>query len=74
VSGENMVALQGLSGQFFNVLVATGQNITRAGVPLSSNADGTLKIAATDGTEKILCFSDEIVNTAAVTLVRVRFA
>lgn len=70
---ENMVARQVESGKRANVLVAAGNNITAVGVGLSSNGDGTLKIAATDGTEQILCVSDEIINTgAAVALVRVR--
>jgi len=73
---ENMVAFQLRSGEMANALVATGQNITASGTPLSSNADGTLKIAVTPATvgatsEEILAYADEIINTAAVTLVRV---
>ncbi len=70
---ENMIARQLESGKRANVRVATGQNITATQVGLSSNGDGTLKIAATDGTEQILCTADEIINvTVAGTLVRVR--
>lgn len=69
---ENMVAIQARSGEFMNVIVASGQNITSSGVGLSSNGDGTLKIAATNGSEEILAYSDEIINTGAGTaLVRV---
>ena len=75
-SGENMVAIRARSGEFLNVLVATSQTITKSGTPLSSNADGTLKIAVTPATvgvtsEEILAYSDEIITTTAVTLVRV---
>lgn len=68
---ENMVAVLGRSGEFLNVLVATGQAITVPNTALASNGDGTLKIAAVDGTDKILAYADEIITTAAVTLVRV---
>ena len=71
VINENMVAMRARSGEFFNVLVATGQNITKSGTGLSSNGDGTLKIALTNGTEEILAHSDEIINTSGVELVRV---
>lgn len=71
--GDTAMAAQARSGEFFLVSVAAGQNITSKGVGLSSNGDGSLKIAATDGTEQILFYSDEIVNTggaAALVLVR----
>lgn len=63
------------SGEFANVRVATTQNITTKGTAMSSNGDGTLKIAATDDSQQILFYSDEIVNvTVAGTLVRMRKA
>lgn len=71
--GDTAMAAQARSGEFFLVRVAAAQNITSKGVGLSSNGDGSLKIAATDGTEQILFYSDEIVNTggaAALVLVR----
>lgn len=71
--GDTAMAAQARSGEFFLVSVAAAQNITSKGVGLSSNGDGSLKIAATDGTEQILFYSDEIVNTggaAALVLVR----
>lgn len=71
---ESMQAVEFRSGEFGCVYVALGQNITARHVALSSNGDGTLKIAATDGTEQILCYSDEIINTgAAAALVNVYF-
>ncbi len=76
ISGENMVAFQLRSGEFANVLVADSQTITKSRTPLSSNADGTLKIAVTPATvgvtsEEVLAYSDEIITTSGVTLVRV---
>lgn len=72
---ENMVAIKLRSGEFANVLVADGNNITSRGTPLSLNGSGLLKIALTDGTEQVLCYSDEIINVSgANALVRVRVA
>ena len=71
---ESMVAIQPKSGEFINALVATGQTITKVGTGLASNGDGTLKIAAVNGTDAVICYSDEIVTTTATTLVRVRVA
>lgn len=69
---DNAIAIQGRSGEFLNVIVATGQDITTSGLGLSSNGDGTLKIALNDGTEQIIAYSDEIINTGGATaLVRV---
>lgn len=73
---ENMVAIAPRSGEFLNVLVASGENITIPGTALSSNGDGTLKVALTDGTEDILCYADELTGgaLAANTLICVRIA
>lgn len=74
VVDESMQGVEFRSGEFGTVRVAAAQNIATRRVPLSSNGDGTLKIAVTDGTEEILCYSDEIINTAgAVALVNVYF-
>lgn len=74
VQGDSMQAVEFRSGEFGCVRVAAGQNITSRRVGLSSNGDGTLKIALTDGTEQILCYSDEIINTGgAAGLVNVYF-
>jgi len=72
---ENMVVIQPRSGEFLNVLCITGQALVR-GTALTRSAatPGALVIAATDGTEEILCYADEIVTTAATQLVRVRVA
>lgn len=75
---ENMVGIRLRSGEFANILVAPSQNITARGTPLSLNGSGLLQIASTDGTQQILCYSDEIINTtggpASGTLVSVRVA
>ena len=78
--GDTVEPIVVRSGEFVNVAVAAGQNITKKGTPLSSNADGTLKIAVTPATvgatsEQVLAYSDEIINTGgAVALVTVRKA
>ncbi len=78
--GDTVEPLIVRSGEFVNASVAASQNITRKGTPLSSNGDGTLKIAVTPATvgatsEQVLFYSDEIVNTGgAVALVTVRKA
>jgi len=72
---ENMVAIQPRSGEFFNAIVADGNNITTKNTALSWTAAGKLAIAATDGTENIVAYSDEIVNVSgADALVRCRAA
>lgn len=71
--GDTAYAAIARSGEFYLVQVAASQNITSKGVGLASNGAGALVIAATDGTEQILFYSDEIVNTggsAALVLVR----
>ena len=72
--GENMVVLRPLSGDFINVRVLAGNNITSLGVALVQTGVGQFRLAtATDEAGQV--FSDEIVNvTADNTLVRVRVA
>ncbi len=72
--GDYVLAAQARSGEFFNVMVNTGNNITARGTALSSNGDGTLKIAVTDGTEQILFYADEVINVTADALVLCRKA
>ena len=73
--GDTAQAVVVRSGEFANVLVAASQNITSKGTALASNGAGALKIAATDGTDQILFYSDEIVNTSGgAALVTVRKA
>jgi len=73
--GDTAIAVAVRSGEFANAKVAASQNITAKGVALASNGAGALKIAATDLTDHVIAYSDEIVNTGgAVALVRVRAA
>jgi hypothetical protein len=73
--GDTAVGVVVRSGEFANVLVAASQNITTKGTALASNGAGALKIAATDGTDQVLFYSDEIVNTGgSAALVTVRKA
>jgi len=60
---ESMVAIQPRSGEFLNMLVADGNDITSRGVALTRNGAGLLTIAATDGSEEIVAYSDEIIDT-----------
>lgn len=72
--GDTALAAKLRSGEMAYVRVATAQAITSKGTALASNGDGTLKIAATDGTDQILFYSEEIVTTSGVTLVKVSAA
>jgi hypothetical protein len=76
---ENMVGMQPRSGEYFNVLVITGQALVKGTALARSATPGALKIAVTPATvgvtsEDIFCHADEVVTTAATQLVRVRFA
>lgn len=75
---ENMVAILPRSGEFLNVLVATGQTLIR-GSALSRNGAGLLKLAVTPATvgatsEEVVAYADEAVTTTGTELVRVRVA
>tara|TARA_R100000951_G_scaffold116795_1_gene131044 strand:+ start:9917 stop:10357 length:441 start_codon:yes stop_codon:yes gene_type:complete len=72
--GENLIARELTQGCTANLIVAAGNNITARGVALTSNGAGKLKIAATDDTDYVLCYSDEIINAVADSLVRVKGA
>lgn len=73
IINENMVGIQPISGEFVNVMVITAQALV-IGTALTRVAatPGALAIAATDGTEEILCYSDEVVTTTETQLVRVK--
>lgn len=58
-------------GETYNVVVAESQTVV-ADSPLTSNGDGTVKIAATDGTEQVLMYADEAVTTGSGETARVR--
>lgn len=73
VINENMIGILPRSGEFINILVATGQTLA-VGSALSRNGAGLLKLALTGGTEEIVAYSDEAITTSGTTLVRVRVA
>jgi hypothetical protein len=69
--GETVQAYVPHSGEFYQMLVATGQALV-VDTPLTSNAAGLLDIA-TPATDVVICYSDEAVTTTATTKVRVKF-
>lgn len=71
---ETMIARELCQGATANLVVATGNNITKRGVALTSNGAGKLKIAAVNGDDYILAYSDEIINVTSDALVRVKGA
>lgn len=76
-NGDTVFAYDPQPNVLFNVRVAASQNITAVGTPLTSNGAGLLKICATNGTEEVLFYADEVINVGAGgagTLVRVRVA
>ena len=75
---ENMVAIAPRSGEFINVLVATGQTLI-VGSPMSRNGAGLLKLAVTPATvgatsEEVVCYCNELITTGATVLVQMRIA
>ena len=75
--GDTVFTYEPQPNVLFNVRVAASQNISAVGTPLTSNGAGLLKIAATNGTEEVLFYADEVVNVGAGgagTLVRARVA
>jgi len=72
-SADTMFAFQLIPGMTANMLIAASQNLTKIGVPLTSNGDGYLRIGVA-GTDVIVAYSDEIVNVTSAALARVRGA
>jgi len=75
---ENMVAIQGRSGDILNVLVETAITLVD-GDPMCSNGAGLLTKATVLTTtavssEVILAYADESLTTSGTTLVRVKIA
>ncbi|TPN44446.1 hypothetical protein FJ981_28025 [Mesorhizobium sp. B1-1-4] len=70
-SGDRGIGMELLDEQFFNALVATGNNLVK-GSPLTTNATGRLVLATTG--QRIVAFSEETYNnnTGSDQLVRVR--
>jgi len=70
---ENMVAIQGRSGDILNALVATAQTLVH-GDPLVSNGAGLLTKGSGALTQNAVCFADEATTTSGTSLVRVKIA
>jgi len=68
---ENMVAIQGRSGDLLNVLVATAQTLV-IGDPLVSNGAGLLVKGSGASTQSVVCHADEALTTSGTSLVRVK--
>lgn len=62
--GDTAAAMQARSGEFVNCRIAAATVLT-LGAGLSSNGDGTLKLAATDGTEEVLIHSNKALTVGA---------
>lgn len=74
-AGETAEAIQPKSGQWVYVRFAAGQNVSAKGLAVTTNGDGTFKLAATNGNEQVFGHTEEIVgNTTANQLVKVRAA
>ena len=71
LADETVFAYKPASGEYYQMLVATGQALV-VDTPLTSNGAGLLDIA-TPATEVVVCYSDETITTTATTPVRVKF-
>jgi len=70
---ENMVAIQGRSGDILNILVATAQTLA-IGDPLVSNGAGLMTKGTGAGTQHVIAIADEAITTSGTNLVRVKIA
>lgn len=72
-ANDVLIGMELLDEQFFNVRVATGNNLS-IGTPLTPAADGALAIAATS--DLVVAYSEEAFNntSGSAQLVRVRAA
>ena len=72
-SGETAIAFEPQKGERYNMMVNTSQNITALDTPLAADGAGLLRIGVV-GTDDIICYADEIINTSATAqLVKVKF-
>lgn len=65
-AGQSHPAFIPQVGYSYNLILTTGQTVAK-GVSLSSNGDGAVKIAATDGTDEALFVAEEAVTTTGAT-------
>ena len=72
--GQSHLAFIPQVGYAYNMILAASQTVAK-GASLTSNGDGTLKLAATDGSSEALFVADEAVPTGggATARIRVRF-
>lgn len=70
LADETVFAYKPKSGEYYQMLVATGQALV-VDTPLTSTGTGLLDIAA--GTDVVVCYADEAITTVATTPVRVKF-
>lgn len=72
-SGDTAIAYEPRPGERYDMVVAASQDITAVDTALASNGDGTLRIAVV-GTDDVICYADEVINTgASAALVNVKF-
>ncbi len=70
---ENMIAIQGRSGDILNVLVATGQTLA-IGDPLISDGAGLLTKGSGAAAQHVVAVADEAITTTSTELVRIKIA
>lgn len=73
---DSAVAFVPVPGEYYNFVLADSQTVTK-GLGLTSNGDGTLKIATVTGAtvDIVLCYADEAVTTSGATArIRARVA
>lgn len=68
---ETVFSYKPESGEYYRMLVATGQTLV-VDSPLTSNGAGLLRLAV-PATEVVVCYADETITTAATVPVRVKF-
>lgn len=72
--GQDSGAFWPRTGETYNIIVADGETVV-VDSPLTSNGDGTCKVAATDGTEEVLFYAEEAASPSGSTArVRARVA
>ena len=71
LASETVFSYKPASGEYYQMLVATGQALV-VDTPLTSNGAGLLRIAVI-ATEPVVCYSDQTITTVATTPVAVKF-
>lgn len=71
LADETVFAYKPASGEYYQMLVATGQTLV-VDSPLTSNGAGLLRLAV-PATEDVVCYADEAITTVATTQVAVKF-